>query len=222
MPLLVPKLGLAYFPVPKNACTSLKHLFYQINEGKPFVPYPMPSGGRLGYIHDLSGYGSLGFRPEFLEATEGHARLAVIRHPIRRLISAYKNRVLWHRELSAKALGAEVIAQTGLQPDPPFDLFIERLEEYRAASRSMRHHTAPQAEFLGPGLAAYEHVHKVEALPRLEALLGRLAGHPVTLPHDQQGGRDFPDPELSPETRRRLREACASDLEYLAAHYGQG
>ena len=38
MPLVVPSLGLAYFPVPKNACTSLKEFFYEILESTPFEP----------------------------------------------------------------------------------------------------------------------------------------------------------------------------------------
>lgn len=219
MPVVVPALGLAYFPVPKNACTSLKHFFYGVNESVPFTPEAQENG-QVAYIHDIPGYLSPLFEPRFVSMTRDRARLAVIRHPFRRLISAYNNRVHRHWELSAAVLGQEVLERTGLLPDPPFDLFMERIGDYTAVSPSMWHHTAPQTAFLGPDLSIFHHVHRVEELPRLQELLGRLAGRPVVLPHDQQGGQDLPDPPLTPGTRRRMREFCAPDLERLAAWYG--
>jgi hypothetical protein len=221
MPLLVPSLGLAYFPVPKNACTSLKEFFHEIVEGAPFEARRREDGQRL-YIHNMPGYATPEFRPEFVAATQGLVRLAVVRHPVRRLISAYKNRVRAYWELSVKVLGQEVLDRHGLVPNPDFAVFIERLEDYRRVSVSIRHHTAPQVAFLGPDLSLYEHLHRMEDLPRLEALLSDLTGRRVALPHRQRAGAQFPDPEIVPATRRRMLEFCAPDLEYLAHLYGDG
>lgn len=221
MPVFVPSLGLAYFPVPKNACTSLKRCFYEMNEGRPFQPWRREDG-RMAYIHDTPGYLSPEFNPAFLERTRGQARLALVRHPLRRLVSAYKNRVLHHRELSPKALGQRAMEELGLPPHPSFEVFVERLPDYVAVSSSIRHHTRPQRHFLGPDLSAFEHLCKVEEMPRVQALLERLAGRPVALPHLQQGGHALPDPEITPETRRRMLEFCGPDLEYLAGHYDVG
>jgi Sulfotransferase family len=221
MPLLVPSLGLAYFPVPKNACTSLKEFFYEIIHSTPFEPR-RAEDGRTIYIHNLPGYSAPHFRPEFAAATGGQARLAVVRHPVRRLVSAYKNRVMAYRELSARALGQEAMERHGLVPDPSFEVFMDRIEAYRQASASIRHHTTMQAVFLGPDLSLYEHLHRVEELPRLQALLAALAGRPVALPHRQRAGAQFPDPEITPATRRKLLEFCAPDLEYLSRFYGEG
>jgi hypothetical protein len=207
----VPSLGLAYFPVPKNACSSLKAALFAVNEGRAFEPRQRPDGTWM-HIHNHPGYPSWPITEAALADTAGLERLAVVRDPLRRLVSCYKNRVLHHGELSTRVVPAEEFARAGLQPDPGFDLFIERLAEYRALSWSIDHHSAPQASYLGSDRAAFRHVFAMDDLPRLEGLLSDRAGRAIRLPHMQRGGAEFPDPEITPATRRRMLEHCAPDL----------
>ena len=213
MPVLVPALGLAYFAVPKNACTSVKEALFALNEGRPFAPWTGPDGRRM-YIHNTPGYFSAYATPETFAETAGLLRIAVIRDPIRRLVSCWKNRVLHHRELSVARAGAEVFAQHGLPPDPDFDLFIEKLDGYRALSWSIGHHTDLQVRFLGHDPAAFAEVYGMEDLPALQQFLSDLAGAPVTLGHLQRGGREFPDPEITEVTRRRMRAYATEDYDH--------
>ena len=213
MPVIVPALGLAYFAVPKNACTTLKHAFFALNTGRAFETW-QDAEGRPMYIHNTRGYGTAPMTPEALASTAGLARLAVIRDPIRRLVSCWKNRVRHHWELSAEVVGAELLAARGLQPTPPFAVFIERLAEYRAISWSIAHHTELQVAFLGRDPAVFAHVRRVEDMPALVALLSGLAGRPVTLGHDQTGGSEFPDPEIDAATRRRMLAYAAEDYDH--------
>ena len=211
MAVLVPALGLAYFPVPKNACSTIKEALFALNEGRPFEPFPLPDG-RTGFIHDIPAYKSRVLSPQDLEATRGMRRIAVVRDPLRRLVSCYKNRVLHFRELAPDRADLAALARRGVPPAPDFDTFIERLEDYRAASPSIRHHSDPQTVFLGREPGLFAHVFRMEELPRLAALLGSLAGQEVVFGHLQRGGAEFPDPEIAPATRRRMLDYCAEDL----------
>ena len=213
MPVLVPTLGLAYFAVPKNACTTLKEAFFALNEGRPFAPWDGPEG-RTMYIHNTQGYFSAPATPEAFAETEGLLRLAVVRDPMRRLVSCWKNRVLHHRELSVARLGEAPFAQHGLPPDPPFPLFIEKLEGYRALSWSIRHHSDLQVVFLGRDPGAFAHVVPMEALAELQELVASLAGAPVAFGHAQRGGREFPDPEIDAATRQRMLAYAAEDYDH--------
>lgn len=208
---IVPSLDLAYFPVPKNACSTLKIAFYEINEGRPYAPLARPDGTMV-HVHEFPGYDSLPLTPATLEATAALSRIAVVRDPLRRLVSCYKNRVLHFRELSTKHLPTEAFARAGLPQDPAFDLFIERLDEYRALSWSISHHSDLQRTFLGEDRGAFEQLFTLAELPRLEAWLRARAGRDLQLPHAQRGGQEFPDPEITPETRRRMLDYCAPDL----------
>ncbi len=213
MTITVPALGLAYFAVPKNACTTLKHACFALNTGRAFETW-LDADGRPMHIHDTPGYLSPWMTPEGLASTAGLARLAVIRDPIRRLVSCWKNRVRHYCELSAEVVGAELLAAHGLQPTPPFAVFIERLTEYRAISRAIAHHTELQVAFLGRDPAVFAHIRRVEDMPALVALLSDLAGRPVTLGHDQTGGSEFPDPEIDAATRRRMLAYAEEDYDH--------
>lgn len=211
MAVIVPALGLAYFPVPKNACSTIKEALFALNEGRPFQPFPLPDG-RTGFIHDIPAYKSRLVAPEAWEATRGMRRIAVVRDPLRRLVSCYKNRVQHFRELSPDRADLAALARHGVPPEPDFDTFVEQLEGYRAASPSIRHHSDPQTAFLGRDPARFADVFRMEELPRLAGLLSSLAGREVAFQHLQRGGAEFPDPEIGPATRRRMLDYCAEDL----------
>jgi hypothetical protein len=208
---------LAYFPVPKIACTSLKCYFHELEHGAPFVPY-RNDDGRMVHIHNKI-FSKTFCAEDQAERLAACHRIAVIRDPIERLVSAYANRVLFHRELSEAALDTPVARALALAADPPFELFMERFDEYRVASWSIAHHTNPAAYFLGPDLGFYDKIYKFSELAQLHADVSALTGTQYALPHEQKMGAAVTLPGPKHKSWRKLREFYAGDYALMRGYY---
>lgn len=102
---------ISYYPVPKCACTSLKLVFFRIENGYDFRNFRV--NGKMRYIHSF--YASRKFANARDLDGDDHFRFAVVRDPVERLLSCYSNRVLYYRELSARKLSPEATA-AGCRP----------------------------------------------------------------------------------------------------------
>jgi hypothetical protein len=209
------KLKLHYFPVPKNAGSSIRDCLFEIENGWRFRPMII-DGKRIG-LYNLFGIPTP-FRPA--PETPGFVRIAVVRDPIRRLVSAYANRVLRHQGI-AKADYASAGLRADLPKVPDIETFVAELDEYRKIG-TVAHHTNPQAHFLGSDLGYFHHVFRVEALDELERFLGERAGMPVSLPRYKSDGPKIDPATLSAAARQRLAEHYAADYALLRDFYPTG
>ena len=205
-----------YFPAPKIACTSVKYLLYYIENGNEFQSSVID--GKTKHIHD-----SVYSTPKFISvdkaAISDHLRFAVVRDPIKRLISAYTNRVVFYKELAAHKLDPDLAKRLGVHPDPTIDEFFSKIAEYRLLSPSIRHHTDAQTVFFGNDLAYFHRIYTVANLPQLVEDLSRLTGMALTLPHEQSGGPKIDASELRPRTLLQAAEYCAGDYALLRDYY---
>lgn len=208
MTIIVDKFKLAYLPVPKIACTSLKEVFYRIENGQDFVPAVRNSG--MFHIHHF--YPTPPFRNVPRGRIKDHYRFCVVRDPLKRLLSCYSNRVLHHRELAARHLSTEAIA-AGAIPDPDLETFVERLEIYRKHSAQILHHSEPQVVFLGPDTGYFSHIYQMAELPRLIADLSDRTGMALSLPHSQSGGPKLSPDDLSSAARDKLLAFYRADYD---------
>lgn len=181
MPVILKKYGLAYFPVPKVACSSIKHLFYLLEHGRNFEKY-VDSAGRKHNIHNTA-YPTLNTSEDDWSGAANLYRIAVVRDPMDRFVSAYHSRVVHFKELSESAVDLGKVALLGLEPDPSLDEFIDNLDLYRVLSASIKHHTDPHTFFLGHNVEYFDRVYKFEELHTLEADLRERTQSPVALPH---------------------------------------
>jgi hypothetical protein len=192
--------GLFYGAVPKVACTSLKEMFFLLENGFAFRPYL--ANGAWRHVHNAV-YRTLR-REHYPEARiAGMHRIAVVRDPVARVLSAYGNRVVHHRELSAAAAG-EALGARGLEPDPPLDLFLDRFEDYRAASEPIHYHTMPMVRFLGPDPGYFHRIYGMGALDRLVADVSERTGTALTLGRSQTEGPKFAPGDLTAAQIARL------------------
>jgi hypothetical protein len=178
----------SYLAVPKAACTSIKVMLFAYENQRPWQPFK--ANGRTFHIHTV--YRTLEFTELPTARIARHERLAVLRDPVKRLLSSFSNRVLHHRELSAQHAGP-VLARHGLPPDPDLGQFIDRLEDYAAAVPSIFHHTRPMVDFLGVDPDYFAGLYTIERLDDFLAHLSRRLGQAMTLPRLQTGG-----PKLDP------------------------
>lgn len=219
MPVILKKYGIAYFPVPKVACSSIKHLFYFLEHGRNFEKFVDPSG-RKQNIHNTV-YPTLTTGEDNWTSVAKMHRIAVVRDPVDRFISAYRSRVVHFRELSETSIDIGKAASLGLRPDPSLDQFIDYLELYRILSGSIKHHTDPQSFFLGHTLEYFDKLYKFEELHALETDLRERTQQPVSLPHMVKGP-EGENPFISGKRVRRIIEFYSGDYSLLKGFYYPG
>lgn len=211
MPYRINGTPLVYFPVPKIACTSIKHAL--LNHNQPGladriaedVARRTEKGTRLG-VHGI--YPSVPFRPAY-RLRYGLGRwFCVVRDPVKRLLSAYANRVLYLDEL--KKVDPEMLRAAGLRRQPEPDEFVARLEDYRRLEPSIDHHVAPLCDFLG---RVPERFDRVFDLSEMDALADYVAaaGAPMSFPRLQTGGPKLGPDMLSAASLEKLRALYAED-----------
>ncbi len=184
--------NLVYVPVPKVACTTLKHVFHLLDRGYEFWNDcdPIAYGIHATYSPTPE------FRHNRLALYSSWRRLVVVRDPIERFLSAYVHRIVDCRDLlhiSTKTLARE----SDVPVMPNIHQFIEHFDIYRAISPLVRHHFESQAYFTGPDLGAYTHVYKFDELNLLHRMLVAEYGSDFKMPrtpgeqHEDVDRRDF-------------------------------
>lgn len=202
--------NLGYRHIPKTACTSIKSALYELEESRAF---------------SIEEYGVNIHRYVDLNKTrcidDCKKRFIVIRDPIKRLLSAYGNRVTYHRELSK-----EFILKNSLLNyhkikffDPDLFQFIEEFETYLNV-QTISHHTKPFSEFLdGETLDYFTDVFKIEDLHSLETDLAEYFNVDFHFERKQTGGRKYSISDLSKVHIEKLLAFYKNDYELFKDYY---
>lgn len=214
MTAILDEFKLAYFAVPKVACTSIKTMFFELENGFPFRDFR--TNGRAWWIHHF--YRSIPFDEQNHDRVADYRRIAVVRHPLQRLLSCYSNRVLHHRELSRdKAL--RPLRRAGLPYDPDLPTFVANLRGYMNAVETINHHAAPITDYLGKNHDYYARVYGMSDLDAFTADIQAIVGRSVVLPRLQTGGPKIGVEALSDAERKTLTDFYAADFEVYGAHF---
>lgn len=235
MAIVSPTLRIVYYDVTKVACTSMKRLLYEVETGHPHVVVAPLRGVRrriaaaLGRpvngvprLHAVDWLETVAFDPGAgPAAADGAAhyhRFAIVRDPIFRLRSAWKNKI--HRtQLAARPREVAALATAGLSDDPDFGTLIDGFETYRQLATPVRVHTTPFSWHLGDDLGFFDSVHRLERPDTIVALLSERAGRPLSLPHANESGPEDRDAALTGDQIQRLREITAPDYALLGDLY---
>lgn len=164
----LPEQKLIYIPIPKNACTSIKHALHEIEFGKRFDT-DLPEFSDYREHHDYYKKRSKAFTSvsTLREQTNAH-RFALVREPVKRLLSCYGNRVV---DLGDLNLSRKKLERKGLSAEPDLNTFVMNLEAYRQANKKIEHHSRPQSRFLG---GTIEYLDRIFTLAEIDDLLGML------------------------------------------------
>ncbi len=209
MTVILPDAKLFYASVPKVACTSIKHMFFEYENGFEFRPYT--ANGRRHHIHNAAYKGLIREKFPERQIADFH-RVAVLRDPVSRFLSAYGNRVIFHKELSRTKAGAK-LRELGLEPMPSLELFIERLDDYRKAHYSIFHHTRPMVDFLGDDPAYFARLYRMDELDLFVRDMSERLATTLTLPRKQTGGPKFRAEDLTAAQTDIIRRHFARDYE---------
>lgn len=140
------------------------------------------------------------FRLTDHDAIASFDRIALVRDPVRRLLSAYSNRVQYYRELSVEAVGAK-LEELCLQADPGIDVFMRNISAYMQCSKSIARHFALQERFVGRDKSYFARVFKIEQLDEFVDYMNATYSANATFPHYQDGGAKIEFDSLAGPTK---------------------
>lgn len=196
-----PQLGIIFYPVPKNAGTSLRNILFELEEGRPYY-----DPGNLFRIFGRPG--------PFLPVAVGNfARIAILRHPVERFLSAYRNRVLHYGEINREVMRRRGVSES-LPEHPDLDTFIGNLMEYRKIGQ-IAHHTNPQVFFLGKEPGFYQRLFSFSDLGPLRDFLAERAGRDVSLPRLRTAEEREASVLPTQEQIETLKRLYADDYQFL-------
>lgn len=206
---------IAYFPVPKIASTSLKHAFYNLEFNKPYVPGE--SAAKAGVHGDYAK--TRHFFAINHARYKDYARIAVIRDPVHRLISAYQHRIYKERELDESRIDMALAEALGVHPNPTRRFFFRHIEQYRLLSASIRHHTEPITSFLGPDLGYFTDIYRIGKISQLAEQISVLTGQEFEIGFDQKGPERPKNLQMGRGERLAVLQYCAGDYALLKKYY---
>ena len=168
---------LIYYPCPKNANTSAKMFFAKhLNVDKNFLflgdKIPQIEQTPEQYGDKLNIIGIIPSKQPF-EKINVDIKCCIVRDPIKRFISAYKNRILYHHDIQFK--------------DHSVDMILEKLENNNFENR----HFLPQVYFLGEDLSYYTFWSTTEDLSFFVEQVNDFFSRKINFPKIQTGGSDI-------------------------------
>jgi len=215
---------IAFIASPKCMTTSIGRLFLEIETGKPFNRDDHDGM----FVHKIYQKRARAMKldavPAPLDKLDGYWKFTVVRDPIKRLFSAYTNRVVHKKEVEqamARPNWQEAHGDTaaGLDPNPDANTFFANLEGYRDVIAPIRHHSNPMRDYIGADLSAYDRVFPVEKITELEEVLSARVGQPVSMPNAQRSKNKLKFADLSSEAQRVILAFTRSDYDLLSDYY---
>lgn len=204
----LPDQKLIYIPIPKNACTSIKHALHEIEFGKRFDADLLEFSDYREH-HDYYKKRPHAFTSvSVLQKRTDTTRFALVRDPVKRLISCYRNRVL---DLGDLESSRKILENKGLPTNPDLNTFVLNLAEYRRINKSIEHHSRPQYKFLGGTIDYLDSVFTLRDISELEEMLQDFKSG-LKLRQRKTGGTDVTLDDIS-------REALGVAIEFYKKDY---
>ena len=207
--------NLAYISAPKCACSSVKDLIFRVENNCNFNKLRTERGGirfqisgRPIYLHNF--YPAIPYTEQPQHLLKKLNKFCVVRNPLNRFTSCYRNRVL-----RFGALKAEKIAQLEIDApsDPDLNQFVEHLDEYTKAPQ-IRHHKLPLTHFLGDSADSYDRIFNLKTFHQLPAYLKQHFGRTRSLRHLQTS-----EHERTPKTSTNA--LSSSSIQKLENYYSE-
>jgi sulfotransferase famil protein len=215
MSVILDKYELFYAAVPKVACTSVKSMFFVIENGRHFEPYTI--NGRPKHIHNI-GYPS-NLREDYPDKRIAtYHRVALVRDPVKRFLSAYGNRVLHHKELSMDKAGLK-LKKLGLEPTPDLGLFVDKHAEYLEAHPSILHHTRPMIDYLGEDAGYFSKLYPLEDINQFVKDISEHVEMEVEIGREQTGGKKIKPSDLTEAQTQKIKDYYESDYRVFGDYF---
>ena len=199
---------IGYVPTPKNACTSFKHVMFSMENNFKFKEYTI--NGREFHIHNFhKSYES----KEFFENKEADLDFVfcIVRNPIDRIVSCYRNRVLRYGELSNTVYEKKINS---------INEFIENLSDLQNNIPSIKHHTSSHCFYLGKKTNVYSHIFNINQIDKAIDFLSKVSKKNLNLPHLQKGDNNhITKDDISKENLNFLEKEYEQDYKIFGEYF---
>ena len=195
---------LVYYPVAKNANSSAKLFFLKhlkMDKNYYFLSDKVPEykvNEDFKYKNLDKKYNLVNFLPSYtpFEKIDVDEKCCIIRNPIKRFISAYKNRVLFHKDFGFRNLNIDEI--------------IEKLENNSFDNK----HFLPQSYWLGSDLRYFTIVSNISNMETFINGVNNFFQNKVEFPRIQTGGADE-NITLTDSQIIKLKKIYSSDYDLI-------
>jgi len=191
---------LVFYPCPKNANSSAKLFFAKhlgIDKNYVFVGdeiprYKQSQGDFLGKKNLVN------FLPtkQPFKKVAADFKCCIVRNPLNRFISAYKNRIIYHKDSEFK--------------NHTIDMVLEKLENENYENK----HFLPQSFFLGNDLNYYDFFANIIKIKHFESKVNNFFNRKVDFPKIQTGGKDL-EFNLTLEQSFKIKKIYLQDYDLL-------
>ena len=207
--LVLPEHDVVYVKNPKAACSTLTQWLDRIHTGE--------LDHEFGNIHKEHRVPRIRKRNRrlFLDILSGQHgyRFTFVRHPARRLESAY-----WNKIVHTPKWRAKIPAQLGIEVDPdvtlPFEGFLEAVEQQDPVAE-MNPHWRPQHINVMTSLIQYDHIGRIETFATDLETIREAAGLPA-VPVEARNVTETRRVDLladRPDLEERVRAIYSDDFE---------
>ena len=193
---------LIYYPCPKNANTSAKLFFakhVEIEDKFIFLSDRIPQYKQTRHMFEkerkINIVSFLPSKQKFKKVLADET-CCLVRDPIKRFISAYNNRILYHKDKQFK--------------NHTVDMIIEKLENNLFENE----HFLPQTFFLGDDLKYYTIVANTENIYEFEKKVNYFFEKEIKFPKIQTGGNKF-DLKLNKSQLDKAKKIYNQDFNLL-------
>ena len=198
---------LVFYPVPKNANSSFKKLFVEllsIEKNYLFLDDEIPMYKKEKYKLDSNKdywlWSFLPPKPKFtvMPSSLDAIKIAVVRDPLERFLSAYNNRVNWHKDINFNNLSMKDV--------------IKRLKEKNFDNQ----HFLPQTFFLGNDPNYFNYLTKMPSINGLVDYINQFFGKNLKIKRLQTNhGRNPITMEEVSKFSNELRYIYKKDYEFI-------
>ncbi|MGQ3488256.1 sulfotransferase family 2 domain-containing protein [Roseovarius pacificus] len=206
--------NLVYFPVPKIACTSLKTAIMQHNSPEEYKRLNSREPSEQNVHEYIRSYKMRPWTP-WLKTTRDEW-VCIVRDPIKRAVSGYRNRIMFHKDLDDAP--QRKLEAAGLTRTPSLNEFALNIEKYIPMTVSIAHHFRSVTRYIGKDPGRFAHVFDLSQLDDFVALVNHSGVH-LEIPHEQTGGPKLSVSDLSPEAYAALRTFYAEDYRIWGQYF---
>lgn len=189
---------LVFYPCPKNANSSAKLFFAKhigIDNKFLFLSDKIPEYklSNNDFLEKTNLTNFLPVKQPFSKMPDDFLKCCIVRDPIKRFVSAYKNRVLYHKDEAFKNHSVDEVIKK---------LKVDKFENL---------HFLPQSFFLGNDLKYFDYCYDVSEIKEFERDINFFFKKEVSFPKIQTGGSQI-NLELDKDQVESLKEIYFKDF----------
>lgn len=210
MAITVDAYRLAFMPLPKSACTSVKRTLAQVDPDVAKDDTP-----DVQVWHEV--YPTRRFRSDRWVRYADYFRFCVVRDPVKRLMSCYTD-IVANREEMSNSPRLRKSKRYPVDPDP--DYFFLNLDAYKTHSSLVKHHCMSAAFFIGTQPEKdFDRVYRTSEIDELGNDLSVRTGRVLAVPHANATKRKLVLDDLLDETVDAIRPFLEQEYALLKGYF---